>query len=55
MVASEPACKRAMQGAGSAAFALHLNDRGTVPQMFVLPSDDHWSANSPMVEEGVMG
>ena len=28
---------------------------GTVPQMFVLPSADHWSAHSPMLEEGVIG
>ena len=28
---------------------------GTVPQMFFLPSDDHWSAHSPMLEEGVIG
>ena len=28
---------------------------GTVPQMLGLPSDAHWSANSPIVEEGVIG
>ena len=28
---------------------------GTVPQMFFLPSEDHWSAHSPMFDEGVMG
>ena len=28
---------------------------GTVPQMFVWPSDAHWSASSPMVDEGVIG
>ena len=28
---------------------------GTVPQMFVLPSDAHWSASSPIVDEGVIG
>ena len=28
---------------------------GTVPQILVIPSDAHWSAHSPMFEEGVMG
>jgi len=28
---------------------------GTVPQMFLTPSDAHWSHHSPMFEEGVMG
>ena len=28
---------------------------GTVPQMLGLPSDAHWSANSPIVDEGVIG
>ena len=28
---------------------------GTVPQMFGFNSADHWSAHSPIAEEGVMG
>ena len=28
---------------------------GTVPQMFGLPSDAHWSASSPIAEDGVIG
>jgi len=28
---------------------------GTVPQMLVFPSADHWSAHSPMLDDGVMG
>ena len=28
---------------------------GTAPQMFFLPSYFHWSAHSPIGEEGVMG
>jgi hypothetical protein len=28
---------------------------GTVPQIFVFPSADHWSAHSPMLEDGVIG
>ena len=28
---------------------------GTLPQMFLTPSEAHWSASSAMVEEGVMG
>src|SRR5581483_547060 len=28
---------------------------GMVPQMFGLPSDDHWSLHSPIGEEGVIG
>ena len=29
--------------------------RGTVPQMFFLPSAAHWSAHSPIGEDGVIG
>ena len=28
---------------------------GTLPQMLVLPSLDHWSASSAMGEDGVIG
>ena len=28
---------------------------GTVPQRFLRPSDIHWSAHSPMLDDGVMG
>ena len=28
---------------------------GTLPQIFLRPSADHWSAHSPMGDEGVMG
>ena len=28
---------------------------GTVPQMFFFPSEAHWSAHSPIGEDGVIG
>ena len=38
-----------------AAFALHFHHVGNVPQMLGWPSEDHWSLNSPMGDDGVMG
>ena len=51
-----PRLQGAVQRAGGAAFALHLDDRGHgAPDVGLLPSADHWSAHSPMLDEGVMG
>ena len=55
VVVSEPACSAPCTAPAAPAFALHLDDVGTVPQMLVLPSPAHWSANSPIGEEGVIG
>ena len=55
VVASEPACK-APWSAPAAPPSLCISITvGTVPQMLVFCSADHWSAHSPMLEEGVMG
>ena len=52
-------CQRAglqgpVQRARGPAFALHLDDVGTVPQM-LLAFLAHWSAHSPIGEDGVIG
>ena len=48
--------QRAVQRAGRAAFALHL-DHGwhACPRCWSCRSADHWSAHSPMLDEGVIG
>ena len=47
VVAERPACRAPCRRAGRAALALHFHYRGMVPQMLVLPSDDHWSPIHP--------
>jgi hypothetical protein len=48
VVASAPACR------APASLCISTTD-GTVPQMLGRPSVAHWSAHSPIGEEGVMG
>ena len=50
-----PGLQGAVHGAGGAAFALHFDTMGTVPQILAFPSADHWSAHSPILDDGVMG
>ena len=45
------ACAQAWRGNGE----VMASPFGTVPQMLVFCSADHWSAHSPMLDEGVMG
>ena len=55
VVARDPACK-APWSAPAAPPSLCISITvGTVPQILVFCSADHWSAHSPMLEDGVMG
>src|SRR5689334_4420797 len=55
VVASDPAW-RAPCSAPAAPPSLCISTTlGTVPQILVLPSLDHWSDHSPMGEDGVIG
>ena len=47
--------ERAVDRAGGAALALHLDDGGTSPQRFARPLADQSSASSPIAEAGVIG
>ena len=45
----------AMQRAGRSAFALHFDHRGHGAPDVGFSSADHWSAHSPMGDDGVIG
>ena len=49
------ALERAVHRPGGAALALHLDDRGTSPQMLGRPWPVHSSASSAIVDDGVIG
>ena len=55
VVQSAPACKAPWSAATAPPSLCISITVGTVPQMLVFPSADHWSAHSPMLEDGVMG
>jgi len=55
VVASDPACKAPCSAPAAPASLCISITSGIVPQIFGLPSDDHWSDHSPIGEEGVMG
>ena len=55
VVVSAPVCSAPWTRARGAALALHLDDVRHLPQTLVLPSLDHWSASSAIVEDGVIG
>jgi hypothetical protein len=49
-----PGLQRPVDRAGGAASLCISTTSGTVPKMFLRPAD-HWSAHSPMGDDGVMG
>ena len=56
VVRQRPGLQRAVQRAGRAALALHLDHRrARCPRCSVFRSADHWSAHSPMGDDGVIG
>ena len=55
VVASEPACSAPWSAPAAPPSLCISTTVGTVPQMLVFCSADHWSAHSPMLEDGVMG
>jgi hypothetical protein len=55
VVESEPACKAPWQAPAAPPSLCISITVGTVPQMLVFCSADHWSAHSPMLDDGVMG
>ena len=55
VVVSEPALQRAVARARRAAFGLHFDDAGVVPQIFGRPMAPHSSACSPIGDDGVIG
>src|SRR5574341_1559026 len=55
VVASEPVCKAPCIVPAAPASLCISTTKGTVPQIFGLPSDDHESAHSPMGVAGVIG
>src|ERR1017187_2778961 len=55
VVQSEPACKARWQAPAAPPSLCISMTVGTVPQMLVFCSADHWSAHSPILDEGVIG
>ena len=55
VVVSAPLCRAPCTAPAAPASDCISTTRGTVPQMFLLPSADHLSACSPMSDDGVMG
>src|SRR5208337_5085104 len=55
VVAREPACNAPCKAPAAPPSLCISTTRGIVPQRFGLLSADHWSAHSPMGEDGVMG
>ncbi|OQB33668.1 MAG: hypothetical protein BWY09_02748 [Candidatus Hydrogenedentes bacterium ADurb.Bin179] len=55
VVTSEPDCRAPCTAAEAPASLCISTTSGVVPQIFLRPSDIHWSAHSPMGEEGVIG
>ena len=55
VVAQRAGLERAVDRPGRAALGLHLLDGGTVPQRLVRPCAAHWSADSPIADDGVIG
>ena len=55
VVASEPVCSAPCSAPAAPPSLCISTTVGTVPQMLVFSSADHWSAHSPMVDDGVMG
>ena len=52
---SAPACSAPCTAPAAPASDCISETEGTVPQMFFWPFDDHSSAHSPMLDEGVIG
>ena len=55
VVVSDPVCSAPCTAPAAPPSLCISTTCGTVPQMFGLPSAAHWSANSPIVEDGVIG
>ena len=55
VVANAPACKAPCSAPAAPPSLCSSSTTGIAPQMFVLPSERHWSAHSAIGEEGVMG
>ena len=55
VVASAPACSAPWTAPAAPPSDCISITLGTWPQMFVRPFDDHSSASSPIVDDGVMG
>src|SRR2546422_3005669 len=55
VVASDPVCNAPCTAPAAPPSLCISTTWGTVPQTLGTPSEDHWSAHSPMGEEGVMG
>ena len=55
VVAEAPVCSAPWSAPAAPPSLCISTTVGTVPQMLGFCSADHWSAHSPMVEEGVIG
>jgi hypothetical protein len=55
VVESDPACKAPCNAPAAPPSLCISITVGTVPQILVFCSADHWSAHSPMLDDGVIG
>src|SRR5512138_701693 len=55
VVVSEPVCRAPCTAPAAPPSDCISTTRGTVPHKFLTPEAAHWSDDSPMLEEGVIG